>query len=75
LLKEKHTGGLAGHEKTFAQLNSLYYWPIMREDVNKFVDQCNICQHVKGKRQNTSLYQPLSIPKIPWDATSMDFVL
>ena len=59
LLKEKHSGGLAGHfghEKTFAQLNSLYYWPCMREDVNKFVDRCNICQHAKGKRQNIGLY-------------------
>jgi hypothetical protein len=30
LLKEKHSGGLAGHfghEKTFVQLNNLYYWP------------------------------------------------
>jgi hypothetical protein len=41
LLKEKHNGDLAGHfghGKTFAQLNSLYYWPSMREDVKKFVD-------------------------------------
>jgi hypothetical protein len=30
LLKEKHSGGLAGHfghEKMFAQLNGSYYWP------------------------------------------------
>jgi hypothetical protein len=41
LLKEKHSGDLdghLGHEKTFAQLNSLYYWPGMRVDVKKFVD-------------------------------------
>jgi hypothetical protein len=34
LLKEKHNGGLArnfGHDKTFAQLRNLYYWPSMRE--------------------------------------------
>jgi hypothetical protein len=33
LLKEKHSGGLAGHfghDKTFAQLSSSYYWPGMR---------------------------------------------
>jgi hypothetical protein len=59
LLKEKHSGGLAGHfghDKTFSQLSTLYYWPSMREDVKKFVDQCNICQHAKGKRQNNGLY-------------------
>ena len=30
LLKEKHNGGLDGHfghDKTFAQLSNLYYWP------------------------------------------------
>jgi hypothetical protein len=78
LLKEKHSGGLAGHfshDKTFAQLNSLYYWPWIRTDVNKFVNRCRICQHAKGKRQNTRLYQPLLVPERSWDMVSMDFVL
>jgi hypothetical protein len=78
LLKEKHSGGLVGHfshDKTFAQLSSSYYWPGMRTKVIKFVNRCRICQHVKGKRQNTGLYQPLPIPESPWDAISMDFVL
>jgi hypothetical protein len=78
LLKEKHSGGLVGHfghDKTFAQLSSSYYWPGMRTKVIKFVNRCRICQHAKGKRQNTGLYQPLPIPERPWDAISMDFVL
>jgi hypothetical protein len=78
LLKEKHSGGLAGHfdhDKTFAQLSSSYYWPDMRTNVIKFVNRRRICQHAKGERQNTGLYQPLSIPERPWDAISMDFVL
>jgi hypothetical protein len=52
LLKEKHNGGLVGHfghEKTFSQLNSLYYWPRMRMNVNNFVNRCRIFQHAKGK--------------------------
>jgi hypothetical protein len=78
LLKEKHSGGLAGHfgnDKTYAQLSSFYYWPGMRADVQKFVSKCQICQYAKGRQQNTGLYQPLPIPKKPWDAVSMDFVL
>jgi hypothetical protein len=78
LLKENHSGGLAGnfgHDKKFAQLNCLYYWLRMRRYVRKFVSRCRICQHAKGKRQNTGLYQPFPIPKRPWDAVSMDFVL
>jgi hypothetical protein len=78
LLKEKHSGGLAGHfghDKTFSKLNGSYFWPGMRTDVKKFVDRCRICQHTKGKRQNTGLYQPLPIPERSWDAVSMDFIL
>jgi hypothetical protein len=78
LLEEKHNGGLVehfGHDKTFAQLRSSYYWPSIRTYVMKFVNICRICQHAKGKRQNTGLYQPFPIPKRPWDVISMDFVL
>jgi hypothetical protein len=78
LLKEKHSGGLAGHfghDKTFAQLRSSYYWPGMRTQVIEFLNRCRIYQHAKGKIQNIGLYQPLPIPKRPWDAISMDFLL
>jgi hypothetical protein len=44
-------------------------------EVIKFMNRCRICQHAKGKRQNTGLYQPLPIPERPWDAISMDFML
>jgi hypothetical protein len=47
----------------------------MRTDVKKFVDRCIICQHTKGKRQNTRLYKPFPIPERPWETVSMDFVL
>jgi hypothetical protein len=51
LLKEKHSGCLAGHfghDKTFAQMSSLYYWPGMRADVKKFVEYLST-----RKRQET----------------------
>jgi hypothetical protein len=78
LVKEKHSGGLAGHfghDKTFAKLSESYFWPGMRADVKRFVDRCQICQHSKGRKQNAGFYQPLPIPERPWEAISMDFVL
>ena len=45
LLKEKHSGGLAGHfghNKTFTKLNESYFWLRMRADVKKFMDRCRI---------------------------------
>jgi hypothetical protein len=78
LLKENHSRGLDGHfghDKKNSQLSSSYYWPGMRIEVIKFMNICRICQHAKGKRQNTGLYQPLPKPERPWYAISMDFVL
>jgi hypothetical protein len=46
----KHSGGIAGHfghDKTFAQLKSSYYWLGMREKVKKFVKICKIFQYAK----------------------------
>jgi hypothetical protein len=48
LLKEKHSGGLAGHfghEKTFSELGGSYFWPGMRTDV-EFVST----QREKGRK-------------------------
>jgi hypothetical protein len=78
LVKEKHSGGLAGHfghEKTFAKLSESYFWPGMHAKVKRFVDRCRICQHLKGQKQNVGFYQPLPIPERPWEAISMDFML
>jgi hypothetical protein len=47
----------------------------MRSDVKKFVERCIIFQYVKGKQQNTGLYQQFPILSRPWDAINMDFVL
>jgi hypothetical protein len=46
LLKEKHSGGFAGHfdhEKTFAKLSESYFWPGVQSEVKIFVDRCKIC--------------------------------
>jgi hypothetical protein len=78
LLKEKHSGGLAGHfghDKTFAKLSEAYFWPRMQSKVKRFMDRCRICQHSKGRKKNAGFYQPLPIPEKPWDEISMDFIL
>jgi hypothetical protein len=58
LVKEKHSGGLAGHfghDKTFAKLSESYFWPGMRADVKRFVDRCRICQHAKGRKKHRTI--------------------
>ena len=69
---------MAGHfgsDKTFGQLGHFYFWPRMRSEVEKFIRRCRVCQHAKGRSQNTGLYTPFPIPTRPWDSVSMDFIM
>lgn len=45
------------------------------QDITHFVKRCNVCQTCKGQAQNIGAYTPLSIPKVPWEDVSMDFVV
>ena len=78
LLKEAHSGGLAGHfeqDKTFETISKRYYWPQLRRDSNNFIKRCPICQRAKGSSTNTGLYSPLPIPTSIWEDLSVDFVV
>lgn len=47
----------------------------MKQAVEDFVRQCNICQHAKHNNNSPAgLLQPLPIPKGVWIDISMDFV-
>ena len=46
LIKEKHSGRLAGHfgrDKTFSLVAKHYYWPELQQDVKNFVQSCRVC--------------------------------
>jgi len=78
IIREKHSGGLAGHfgmDKTHEQLRNFYFWPRMQRDVQQFVARCKVCQLAKGHSQNAGLYTPLPIPDRSWDLVSLDFIL
>ena len=78
LIKEKHSGGLAGHSgrhNTISFVAKNYYWPQSQQDVKKFVQSCRVYQMAKGVKQNIGLYQPSTIPEKPWEDVNMDFVL
>eukprot|EP01018_Ginkgo_biloba_P022705 Gb_16861 [translate_table: standard] len=78
LIWEKHSGDMVGHfglDKMLELLVGIYSWPKMHSKVKKFIQSCKICQHAKGMRQNTGLYQPLPILVRSWEHISMDFIL
>ena len=48
----------------------------MKQDITKYISECDICGRVKADHMRTSGFlQPLPIPIWKWEDISMDFVV
>ncbi|MCO5578132.1 hypothetical protein L7F22_031970 [Adiantum nelumboides] len=64
-----------GIDATVKAVETFFYWPVLRRDVDAFVQECIVCQKVKFDRQKApGLLQPLPIPDKPWETIAMDFI-
>jgi len=71
-------GGVTGHfgrDKTNVLVEDQFYWPSVKHDVARVVSHCQVCQVVKGRKQNTRLYTVLPISSASWEHLSLDFLL
>ncbi|XP_033147058.1 uncharacterized protein LOC103869552 isoform X1 [Brassica rapa] len=75
IIKELHSEGHVGRDRTLKLVSKSYFWPTLRRDVERFVTRCMACQQGKGHASNAGLYLPLPVPTQPWSDISMDFVL
>lgn len=78
LLKEFHTTPLGGHmgfSKTLHQLQAIFFWANMRQDLRAFIAKYTTCQQTKYETKNPAgLLQPLPIPNMPWEDLSLNFI-
>lgn len=65
-IKELHSEGHFGRDKTLLLVADSYFWPGLTKQVDKFVRRCHIYQVSKGVATNTGLYIPLPVPMTPW---------
>ena len=79
LIKECHDSKWAGHPRQRgkrALLESIYYWPQIRDDVETYVRTCLVCQQDKVEQhQPGGLLEPLPIEERPWESVTMDFII
>uniref|UniRef100_A0A0A9GF89 Integrase catalytic domain-containing protein n=1 Tax=Arundo donax TaxID=35708 RepID=A0A0A9GF89_ARUDO len=60
---------------TYQWLKLVFYWPLMKVDVQNLVRECATCQ--RNKTENVhypGLLQPLPIPDLAWSQITMDFI-
>ena len=51
ILEEAHTSKLSihpGSNKMYHDLHLMYWWLNMKQDITKYVSECNICRRVKA---------------------------
>ncbi|GKC08185.1 putative reverse transcriptase domain-containing protein [Tanacetum coccineum] len=75
IIKELHSDGHVGRDRTLQLVQASYFWPTVRKEVDRYVKRCRVCQVSKGTATNAGLYMPLPVPLQPWVNISMDFVL
>lgn len=78
LIQEHHAspaGGHSGGERTYQRLKQAFYWRGMKQDIIRYVAECDVCQRNKNETVATpGLLQPLPIPNRLWSDISMDFI-
>jgi hypothetical protein len=77
LIWEPHYSRMAGHfgmEKTVVVLQKHFYWPKLRQDVDKYIKSCIAYAISKPTIKKQGLYTPLPTPKRPWESISMDYI-
>jgi hypothetical protein len=61
-------------KKTEDVLATHFFWPRMRQDVERFMAHCSTCQKAKSRLNPHGLYMPLPVPSVPWEDILIDFV-
>jgi len=78
ILKENHNSvdvGYLGQHKMLELLKRTYWWPGLKEDVKKYIQECFKCQQnkVQHQRKVGELY-PLEILQGLWQEISIDII-
>lgn len=79
ILEEFHgsmKGGHVGESKMYQRLAVELYWVNMRKDIQKYVQECQVCQQNKYLAiASAGLLQPIiPLPHQVWDEITLDFI-
>ncbi|CAK9834649.1 Retrovirus-related Pol polyprotein from transposon 17.6 [Anthophora retusa] len=78
IIIENHVAAYGGHKgisKTYRRIREKYYWPTLKQDVQRYVNTCASCQTKKLTRVKTRL--PMTLTDTPgraFDKVSLDIM-
>jgi len=73
---EMHTGGLIGHvdqNKMIEAVEHKFYWPRLKRDVAKIVDQCRTCQLAKQQKTDCQVLHSSPCAQLPLARRELKF--
>ncbi len=74
ILERIHSSTHAGHpgkHRTLLQARMLYYWPKMRLDIIKYIDNCQTCTENRGFVSQPVPIQSYPVPTAPWNTVAI----
>ena len=78
IIQQNHNHPLTGHPGircTLDLIKTHYYWPMIKQDIARYIKDCDKCQRVKvntsGKKTPLN---PNTVPNIPWEIISVDLI-
>ncbi len=77
ILHRIHASPHAGHtgrHRTLLQACMLYYWPRMRMDIIKYIENCTTCAENLGSVSRPVPIQSYPIPNEPWETIVVDLL-
>jgi len=79
IMEAEHDSKIPGHfrtYKTIGRVRANFNWPKMDEHITEYVGSCDVCQRNKVIRHKKYwLPEPLEVPRRPWTAISIDFIV
>ena len=75
LIRDHHEPGHRGAAATLRALQRRFFWPLMRDDVRRYVRRCAVCGRMKSRnwrRMGPPL--PLPVASAAWRELQIDFV-